>query len=45
LAYPALLNLATPAEYQAHYEAVYCAGAVVTFDGIAVRFRKNKFDH
>lgn len=45
MAYPVLLQLATPAEYQAHYEAVYCAGPVVTFDGIAVRFRKDKFSH
>jgi hypothetical protein len=33
------------AEYRAHYERVYCQGTITTFDGIAVRFRKSRFDH
>ncbi|MEZ5433537.1 MAG: hypothetical protein R3F31_20720 [Verrucomicrobiales bacterium] len=36
--YPPLLKLADEAAYRARFEAIYCAGAVRTFDGIAVRF-------
>lgn len=44
-AYPPLLKLADEAAYRARFEAIYCAGAVRTFDGIAVRFQKRDFDH
>lgn len=43
--YPALLELATEDEYRNHFYAEYCAGPLPTFDGIAVRFRKDNFDH
>ena len=43
--YPPLVDYATEAEYRAHYERVYCSGPIMTFDGIAVRFRKNRFGH
>ena len=33
------------AEYRQHFERVYCNGTILTFDGIAVRFRKEDFDH
>ena len=42
---PPLLKLADEAAYRARFEAIYCAGAVTTFDGIAVRFQKRDFDH
>jgi len=42
---PALLMLADEAAYRAHFEATYCRGPIVTFDGIAVRFRKRDFGH
>ena len=45
MVYPPLLQLAGEAAYRARYEAVYCVGPVMTFDGIAVRFRKRTFDH
>ena len=43
--YPPLLKLADEAAYRARFEAIYCAGAVTTFDGIGVRFQKRDFDH
>jgi hypothetical protein len=43
--YPPLLQLPDEAAYRARFEAIYCAGAVTTFDGIAVRFQKRDFDH
>lgn len=43
--YPALLKLDDEAAYRARFEALYCAGTITTFDGIAVRFRKSDFDH
>jgi hypothetical protein len=43
--YPPLLKLADEAAYRACFEAIYCAGAVTTFDGITVRFQKRDFDH
>ena len=43
--YPPLLTLADEAAYRARFEAIYCAGALTTFDGIAVRFQKRDFDH
>lgn len=45
MAYPPLLVLATATEYRAHFENVYCRCPVLTFDGIAVRFRKQSFNH
>ena len=44
-AYPPLLKLVDEAVYRARFEEIYCAGAVMTFDGIAVRFQKRDFDH
>src|SRR5437879_12881595 len=43
--YPAPLKLEDEAAYKACFEALYCAGAITTFDGIAVRFRKTDFEH
>ena len=45
MAYPPLLKLASIDEYRTFFELTYCAGSIVTFDGIAVRFRKDDFDH
>lgn len=43
--YPPLVSYTTEFEYRAHFERVYCQGAIATFDDIAVRFRKRDFDH
>lgn len=43
--YPSLLVLKSKEDYQAEWELHYCRGPIHTFDGIAVRFRKNDFDH
>jgi hypothetical protein len=43
--YPPLLHLACEADYRKHYENTYCRGIILTFDGIAVRFRRNQFEH
>ena len=43
--YPSLARHKTEAQYRAHFERVYCSGAIVTFDGIPVRFKKKDFDH
>lgn len=43
--YPPLLKLPDESAYRARFESIYCAGTVMTFDGIAVRFRKRDFDH
>lgn len=45
MVYPSLVCYSKVEEYQTHYERVYCCGPVVTFDGIEVRFRKNRFEH
>jgi hypothetical protein len=42
---PALVIYATEDEYREHFRRVYCLGPVMTFDGIAVRFRTGMFDH
>ena len=42
---PSLLALPDEAAYRAHFEALYCRGPIVTFDGIQVRFRRSDFDH
>ena len=43
--YPPLRIFNTEGDYRNHFEAMYCQGAIVTFDGIAVRFKKSNFDH
>ena len=43
--YPPLRVFNTADDCRAHFEAAYCQGAIVTFDGIEVRFRKSDFDH
>ncbi|MCE5336703.1 MAG: hypothetical protein LLG06_19155 [Desulfobacteraceae bacterium] len=45
MAYPPLVYYSTEAEYRSHFERVYCAGSIATFDGITVRFQKDCFDH
>ncbi len=45
MALPPLVQYATPAEYRAHYEQVYCRGNIQTFDGIRVYFAASKFGH
>jgi len=35
----------TADEYRRHYEKTYCNGTIITFDGIFVRFRRNRFNH
>ncbi len=42
---PALLSYETVAEYKTHYEKHYQRGTVVTFDGIRVYFKPQKFGH
>jgi len=43
---PPLLILPEEADYRKHYEYYYVNGpAVVTFDGITVKFYSNTFDH
>jgi len=41
--YPAALNLSTIEEYRHHYEEEYCQNPVITFDGIPVYFKKDRF--
>jgi len=43
--YPPLLLLADEDEYRDHFNKVYCAEPIVTFDNISVRFKKQDFDH
>jgi hypothetical protein len=43
--YPSLVTYRTVDEYCSHFERVYCGGPITTFDGIAVRFRKDRFGH
>ena len=43
--YPSLVYYQTIAEYRSHYKRVYCQKPIRTFDGIAVRFRNDIFDH
>lgn len=42
---PPLVLYATESEYRQHFRRVYCCGPIMTFDGIAVRFRAAMFDH
>ena len=43
--YPPLVKLSSEDDYRRRYEYLYCEKPIVTFDGIAVRFRKNQFKH
>lgn len=43
--YPPLVFYGTTIEYRIHFERTYCLQPIITFDGIAVRFRKDRFDH
>lgn len=43
--YPPFVKYKTPDDYRVHFERIYCCGPIITFDGIAVRFRKCKFAH
>ena len=45
MANPPLLQLATEADYRAHFEQTYCHGALRTCDGVPVYFNRNKFEH
>lgn len=45
MTYPPFVKYTTSEEYRNHFERVYCCGPIMTFDGIAVRFRKGKFEH
>ena len=43
--YPPLVKYTSKTEYKLHYEQIYCKSTINTHDGIAVRFRKNNFNH
>ena len=43
--YPPLLTFAAEHQFRAYFEDTYCRRPISTFDGIAVRFRKENFDH
>ena len=43
--YPPIVKYASMDEYRRHFEDVYCQWPILTFDNIAVRFRKKDFDH
>lgn len=43
--HPPLVIYKMEDEYRAHFERVYCQRPIITFDGIPVRFRKERFDH
>jgi hypothetical protein len=45
VSYPSLVKYSSENEYRKHFENIYCRKPITTFDGIEVRFRKNKFDH
>jgi hypothetical protein len=45
MTYPPLVHYSDEKDYRAHYERVYCMCPICTFDGIRVRFRKEKFGH
>ncbi|TAE90747.1 MAG: hypothetical protein EAZ81_08905 [Verrucomicrobia bacterium] len=40
-----LVNYCDENDYRAHFVRVYCSGPINTHDGIAVRFRRDQFDH
>ncbi len=43
--YPSLVKYKTINDYQKHFENIYCRTTIVTFDNIAVRFKKSDFAH
>lgn len=43
--YPPLVKYQPIEEYRRHYETTYCRDTIITFDGISVRFRKDRFNH
>ena len=43
--FPPFLEGLSEQEYREHFVATYCKDAILTFDGIAVRFRKRHFEH
>jgi len=45
MAFPPLVYYQTESEYQLHFEKIYCRTPVITFDEIAVRFKKQDFNH
>jgi hypothetical protein len=45
MCYLPLLQYSTADEFRQHFEQVYCQGPIYTFDRIAVRFKKDDFDH
>ena len=42
---PPLVHYAYEQEYRNHFEKLYCQGPIITFDNIAVYFRKMDFYH
>ena len=42
---PELLLLDSSVDYRRHYQQHYCRGEIITFDGIRVYFKPQKFDH
>lgn len=45
MSYAPFVDYDNPEDYRRHFERVYCAGPIKTFDGIEVRFRKSRFGH
>lgn len=45
MTYPPLINYNSEHEYRKHFEKIYCQEPITTFDGIAIRFKKQDFDH
>lgn len=43
--YPPFLEGLSEQQYREHFVATYCQDALLTFDGISVRFRKRDFAH
>lgn len=43
--YPPLLDLPDVDAYRQHFHDTYCQGPITTFDRIAVRFRRSRFEH
>ena len=42
---PALVHLSSEAEYKKYYVDKYCKSALMTFDGISVKFYEDQFEH
>ena len=42
---PALVHLSSEAEYKKYYVYKYCKSALMTFDGISVKFYEDQFEH